>query len=54
MAIIGASGSGKSSLLNILSGNLEITKNIEVKGEVLLNNHKMDYTKYKNIIGFVM
>ena len=51
---MGGSGAGKSSLINILSDKLEKTKLVEISGKVLLNNHVMDYSKYKNIIGFVM
>ena len=54
LAIMGGSGAGKSTLLNILAGRFEVESNMSLEGEVLLNGHKMSWSEYKNIIGFVM
>lgn len=54
LSILGASGSGKSTLLNIISGQLKKKKNFDVSGEILLNGNKMSWSKYQNLIGFVM
>lgn len=54
LAIMGGSGAGKSTLLNILSGQFEIAKNMKMEGSVKLNQKKMEWKVFKNIIGFVM
>jgi ABC-type multidrug transport system ATPase subunit len=54
LAIIGGSGAGKSSLLNILADKFEKGKNARYSGVVKLNEHIMDFEKFKKIIGFVM
>ncbi len=54
LAIMGGSGAGKSTLLNILSNRFEKGKHITLRGEVMLNNNKMIWDKYRTIMGFVM
>jgi len=54
LAIIGGSGAGKSSLLNILADKFEKGNNARFTGEVKLNEQVMDFEKFKKIIGFVM
>jgi len=54
LAIIGGSGAGKSSLLNILADKFEKGKSARFSGEVKLNGVTMNYQKFKQIIGFVM
>ena len=54
LSILGASGSGKSTLLNIITGQLKKKKNFNLTGKVLLNGNKMCWSKYQNLIGFVM
>jgi ABC-type multidrug transport system ATPase subunit len=54
LAIIGGSGAGKSSLLNILADKFEKGKHARFSGDVKLNNAVMNYEKFKQIIGFVM
>lgn len=49
--LIGASGSGKSTILNIITGRLELTK-----GEFTMNGQKFDYSKdsvFANQIAYV-
>ncbi|XP_055638582.1 ATP-binding cassette sub-family G member 1-like isoform X2 [Toxorhynchites rutilus septentrionalis] len=47
-AVIGPSGSGKSSLLNALSG----FKTRGVKGRILINNEIVDRLKYRQIVAY--
>lgn len=54
LAIIGGSGAGKSSLLNMISDKFVKEKKFENSGEVHLGTEKMDFEKYKKQIGFVM
>lgn len=54
LAIIGGSGAGKSSLLNILADKFERDNSYKFEGRVLLNGEVMNYEKFKHIIGFVM
>ena len=54
LAIIGGSGAGKSSFMNLLADRVELNKDVKVSGEVKVNGQKMSYEKYKNVIGFVM
>ena len=53
LAIIGPSGSGKTTLLTIISGRLKSSKNKILERKVNLNKNKMNWKKYKNIIGYV-
>eukprot|EP00475_Leptophrys_vorax_P032728 TRINITY_DN5088_c0_g1_i1.p1 TRINITY_DN5088_c0_g1~~TRINITY_DN5088_c0_g1_i1.p1 ORF type:complete len:756 (-),score=211.45 TRINITY_DN5088_c0_g1_i1:29-2296(-) len=52
VAIIGPSGSGKSSLLNILSGR--IPSNTKFSGEVLANGRPMDNAFLKHNLAYVL
>ena len=54
MAIIGGSGAGKSSFMNLLSDRVEHNNATKFTGEVKINNQKMDYQEFKHVIGFVM
>jgi len=54
LAIIGGSGAGKSSFMNLISDRVEKNKDTNIIGDVKLNNEAMSYEKFKNIIGFVM
>ena len=46
LAIMGESGSGKTSLLSILSGRLNYQSNIEISGEVYVNKLKIKELEY--------
>lgn len=50
MAIMGASGAGKTSLLDILAKR---TKSGTVGGEIYVNGHAIPNSQYKKVIGYV-
>ncbi|KAK9460334.1 uncharacterized protein V1516DRAFT_676352 [Lipomyces oligophaga] len=50
MAIMGASGAGKTSLLDILAHK---NKDGKVGGEILVNGYKVTENQFKSMIGFV-
>jgi ABC-type multidrug transport system ATPase subunit len=50
MAIMGASGAGKTSLLDILAKR---TKSGTVGGEIYVNGHVIPNSQYKKVIGYV-
>lgn len=54
LAIMGGSGAGKSTMLNVLSNRLIPGGSMKLEGEVKLNNHPFEWEKYKNVTGFVM
>ena len=54
LAIIGGSGAGKSTMLNVISDKFVKEKNFETGGEVHLGTEIMDFQKYKKQVGFVM
>jgi len=53
-AIIGASGAGKTSLLNILAGRLQGASKSSISGEVFLNGKKIDPKSIGGDIAYVM
>lgn len=54
LAIMGGSGAGKSTMLNILSNRINLASNMKQEGEVKLNNRPFIWDNYKNVTGFVM
>lgn len=50
MAIVGASGAGKTSFLDILAGK---NKRGKVSGEVMINGRIFSAQEYKHVVGFV-
>ena len=54
LAIMGGSGAGKSTMLNVLSNRVSVTKGMKLDGEVKVNNDTFIWDKYNNITGFVM
>ena len=50
-AILGSSGAGKTTLLDILAGRKN-TGNI--KGDILVNGHKMNLQQFKYVSAYVM
>ncbi|CAE7261792.1 ABCG24 [Symbiodinium pilosum] len=52
-AIMGPSGCGKSTLLDVLTGKKKTDSKWTVKGDILINNQKIDIESIKPIIGFV-
>lgn len=53
-AILGPSGSGKSSLLNVLSGRIGFKKGTEIKGEIKVNGIKINPLSFRKNIAYVM
>ena len=52
--ILGPSGSGKSSLLNVLSGRIGFNNNIKIEGDILINGKKIDPLNFRQNIAYVM
>ncbi|CAD8042834.1 unnamed protein product [Paramecium primaurelia] len=53
-AILGASGAGKTSLLNILSARISNTKTVKLTGKVLVNNIEYNSETFSNFAAYVM
>lgn len=53
IAIMGASGSGKTSLLNVLAQRLALTPGSKLEGEVRCNNRLLSVTDFGKIGAFV-
>ena len=53
-AIMGASGAGKTSLLNILSSRISNSKNVTVSGSFLANNMAFTSFDFAKFAGYVM
>ncbi|GMI21589.1 hypothetical protein TrCOL_g7401 [Triparma columacea] len=53
-AILGTSGSGKSSLLNILAGRMSSTSTVLVEGAVSVDGQLIDPVDYRKNIAYVM
>ena len=54
LAVMGASGAGKTSLLNLLAGRITTTKGAIASGTVFVNNEPRDYSKFKQISAYVL
>lgn len=54
LAIIGGSGAGKSSMMNLLCDRVKMDSGSRMQGKVLINGQPMSYDKFKHVIGFVM
>ena len=54
VAIMGASGSGKTSLLNILAQRLDLSKGGNVSGELRANNKPLGKGDFGKLGAFVM
>ena len=51
---MGASGAGKTSLLNILSSRISNTKKVSVSGDVLANDLPYGSNEFAQFAGYVM
>mmetsp|Transcript_36401 Transcript_36401/g.55871 ORF Transcript_36401/g.55871 Transcript_36401/m.55871 type:complete len:91 (+) Transcript_36401:485-757(+) len=54
LAIMGASGSGKTSLLNILGQRLDLSRGSKVNGEILCNGRRVNKGDFGKLGAFVM
>ena len=54
LAIMGSSGSGKTSLLNLISGKVKAGGNRKVDGSILINGKSLSTDELNDCIGFVM
>eukprot|EP00039_Didymoeca_costata_P012713 m.184618 g.184618 ORF g.184618 m.184618 type:complete len:667 (-) comp15561_c0_seq2:148-2148(-) len=54
LAIMGSSGAGKSSLLNLLAGRLSNTGNLNVSGSVLVNGKPRDWDSFRLNSAYVL
>jgi len=54
VAVMGASGSGKTSLLNILGQRLDVSKGCRVEGEVKCNSIPLKKGDFGKLGAFVM
>ena len=53
-AILGASGAGKTSLLNILAARVSSSKNVRLTGKVLANHVEYNAETFSNFAAYVM
>jgi len=53
LAILGPSGAGKTSFLNILAGRTKKSKNKIINGEIKVNGKQLSSAMFKQITGFV-
>lgn len=49
LAVMGASGSGKTTVLNMLAGRMHTSKHVTTGGHVFLNEQKRDYAEFKQV-----
>lgn len=53
-AILGSSGAGKTSLLNILAKRIDNSNGVEVSGEILANSKSYDFNRFASFASYVM
>ena len=53
VAIMGASGGGKTSLLNILASRAYVSAGAKISGEIRINNREISKTDFGKIGAFV-
>lgn len=53
-AILGPSGGGKTSLLNVLSGKIQPNKHISLSGEIMANGRTFSNEEFSKFSGYVM
>lgn len=54
LAVMGSSGAGKTSLLNLLAGRITTSKGARASGEVLVNGQERDYNSFKRLAAYVL
>jgi len=53
-AIMGASGAGKTSLLNIMACRIEKSGTIDIQGNLLVNGKPYNFNKFGDFANYVM
>lgn len=54
LAVMGSSGAGKTSLLNLLAGRITTSKGAKASGEVYVNGKPRDYNKFAKLAAYVL
>lgn len=54
LAVIGSSGAGKTSLLNLLAGRITTNKGARATGSVLVNGQPRDYASFRSQSAYVL
>lgn len=54
LAVMGSSGAGKTSLLNLLAGRITTSKGATATGSVFLNGQPRDYSKFTKFAAYVL
>lgn len=54
LAVMGSSGAGKTSLLNLLAGRITTSKGAKAAGAVYVNGEPRDYSKFKKLAAYVL
>lgn len=54
LAVMGSSGAGKTSLLNLLAGRITTSKGCKASGQVYVNGKPRDYTKFRKLAAYVL
>ena len=54
LAIMGSSGAGKTSLMNLLAGRATATKGAKVEGSVLVNGSPRDFSSFRHQSAYVL
>lgn len=53
-AIMGASGAGKTSLLNIMACRIDKTSKVSIEGDLLVNGQPYDFSMFGDFANYVM
>jgi ABC-type multidrug transport system ATPase subunit len=51
---MGASGAGKTSLLNILACRIDKSSTVSIEGKLLVNGNSYDFTNFGDFANYVM
>lgn len=54
LAVMGSSGAGKTSLLNLLAGRVSTSKGAKASGSVFLNGEARNYNKFRKLAAYVL
>lgn len=54
LAVMGSSGAGKTSLLNVLAGRVATSRGASASGAVYVNGRPRDYTRFRQMSAYVL